>query len=123
VAKACHSGRETGESPETTGAQGRSSWRWAPAALESIGWSWRRGNRRGVEFKAQGRPVGEIAALRPETAELAQPGQAPLGLLLLQEGIDRLADQSALAAATAQGQGPAIPADPPQKDESEYAEP
>ena len=54
---------------------------------------------------AQGRAVGQIMALRPETTCLAQPGQAPPGLLLLQEGIDRLADQGALAAATAQGQG------------------
>ena len=36
---------------------------------------------------------------------LAQPGQAPLGLLLLEEGVDRLADQGDLATAATQRQG------------------
>ena len=48
-------------------------------------------------------PIREIDALSPEPANLAQPAQAPL-LLLLKEGVDRLADQGALAAAAAQGQ-------------------
>ncbi len=43
--------------------------------------------------------------LHPEAAALAQPGQAPLGLLLLEEGVDRLADQGALASAATQRQG------------------
>jgi hypothetical protein len=47
-------------------------------------------------------PIREIDALSPEPASLAQPAQAPL---LLKEGVDRLADQGALAAAAAQGQG------------------
>lgn len=49
-------------------------------------------------------PIREIDALSPEPASLAQPAQAPLRLLLLKEGVDRLADQGALAAAAAQGQ-------------------
>jgi len=40
-----------------------------------------------------------MAALCPETAGLAQPGQALLRVQLLKKGVDRFADQGALAAA------------------------
>jgi len=45
--------------------------------------------------EAQGRPLRQIAALCPEATGLAQPGQAPVGLLLVQKGVDRLTDQGA----------------------------
>lgn len=57
-----------------------------------------------IQFAAQGGPVGEIGALSPEPAGLTQSRQPFPGLLLPQEGIDRVADQGALAASTAQGQ-------------------
>jgi|LakMenEpi03Aug12_release.lakeMendotaPanAssembly.Ray.scaffolds.fasta_scaffold535008_2 hypothetical protein len=60
-------------------------------------------NGHGVRLIAQKVIDRLVRALRPETTGLAQPGLAPLGLLLLQEGIDPLADRGALAAATAQG--------------------
>ena len=60
--------------------------------------SWRQIRRRAVQFAALGGPVGEIGALSPKTAALAKPGQAPLGLLLVEIGVNGLADQGALAA-------------------------
>ena len=59
-----------------------------------------------IQFLPQGSPIGQVTAGSPHTTDLLQPGQAPLGRVLLQEGIDGVPDQGTLAAPTAQGEGP-----------------
>jgi hypothetical protein len=58
-----------------------------------------------IELLTEGRPIGQLRASSPQAPGLAQTGQLALGLVLLQKGVDRFADQGALAAAAAQGQG------------------
>ena len=58
-----------------------------------------------IELLTEGRPIGQLRASSPQAPGLAQTGQLALGLVLLQKGVDRLADQGAMAAATAESQG------------------
>ena len=60
---------------------------------------------RGCSVPSRKATAWDWCSIHPEAAALAQPGQAPLGLLLLEEGVDRLADQGALASAATQRQG------------------
>jgi len=61
-----------------------------------------------IELLTEGRPIGQLRASRPKAPGLAQAGLPALGLVLLPKGVDRFADQSALAAAAPHTSGSAL---------------